>query len=75
MKDKKSAFNKLSTTRYILQKKQKLRNLSFVLSSFRKNTLSWGLWKLRKHLIDKRREQVQQDIKIFEQKINNIDDP
>lgn len=58
MKDKKSAFNKLSTTRYILQKKQKLRNLSFVLSSFRKNTLSWGLWKLRKHLIDKRREQV-----------------
>lgn len=52
-----------------------MRNLAYVLSAHKKENVSWGLWKLKTNLLEKRKEQVDNDIKAFETKINNNTDP
>lgn len=75
LKDKRYGFEKLATTQQIAERRQKLKKMVNFLSSHRKSQLVWGVWKLRKNLLDSRRSQVQHDIKLFETKIINSNDP
>ena len=75
LKDKRYAFDKICTSNVNLERKLKIKNVFNVLLSLRKSNLTWGIWKLRKNLQDQKRVQVENDIKLFEAKIINSNDP
>jgi hypothetical protein len=74
LKNKRAAFDLMYVSRASIDKRIKLISMVKIIIFNRKDKISWGIWKLRKNLLEKRREQVENDIRIFENKINNTSD-
>jgi hypothetical protein len=62
------------SSRTSVDKRLKLINMMNIFMVGRKDKLSWCMWKLLKNLLEKRREQVENDIKVFEMKLTNSSD-
>ena len=74
-KNMKWAFGKLHFTQLKTNRKFVLKKIFNILKTHRKNTLEHAYWKLKKNVMLNRNQQVLDEIKVFEEKMESNDDP